>query len=216
MRKKLFKSKLNHESFEKCLFDQECFLMVVTLTHTSVNSVFYSAATAVIRYVYIKTSLQANIQATLKRTAFMWKSVFIVESLGCYNLLSFYLFQRNKRGTEKNYHLLYQACLNPWEFESALPLVQVMPFNQILIHVAAWCIVVFNIVLYKHLAEESRNNSALSSTDQIKIRRRNIVPARVGTYSLLFMFISLPTHTILYSLSIDLGQTFYNFIFSSD
>ena len=60
--------------------------MVVTLTHTSVNIVFYSAATALIRYIYIKTSLQTNIQAVIKRNAFMWKSVFIIESLGCYNL----------------------------------------------------------------------------------------------------------------------------------
>ena len=179
--------------------------MVVTLTHTSVNSVFYNAATAMIRYIYIKTSLQTNIQTAIKRNAFMWKSVFIIESLGCYNLVSFYFLKKEKRSLEY-YPLLYQSCLDPWKTSHSLLLFKVMPINQFLIHVASWCIVGFNLVLYKHLDNESRNNSALTALDQIKIRRRNLVPAKVGIYSLIFMFISLPTHLILYSITaIDIG-----------
>ena len=179
--------------------------MVVTLTHTSVNSVFYSAATALIRYIYIKTSLQTNIQAVIKRNAFMWKSVFIIESLGCYNLASFYLLHKEKR-SPVYYPLLYQSCLDPWTTSYSLLLFKVMPINQFLIHAASWCIVGFNLILYKHLDNESRNNTALTAIDQIKIRRRNLVPAKVGIYSFIFMLISLPSHLVLYSITaIDIG-----------
>lgn len=179
--------------------------MVVSLTHTSVNSLFYSAATAIIRYIYIKTSLKANVQAALKRNAFMWKSIFIVESLGCYNLFNFYVLQRGNRGTEKSPLLLYQTCLDPRKTSFSLPVVQVMPFNQALVHAAAWIIVGSNIFLFKHLDNVSRNNISLSETDQVKNRRKNLVPAKVGILSLFFIIISLPAHAVLYSLPIDLG-----------
>ena len=179
--------------------------MVVSLTHTSVNSLFYSAATAIIRYIYIKTSLKANVQAALKRNAFMWKSILIVESLGCYNLFNFYVLQRGNRGTEKSPLLLYQTCLDPQKTSFSLPVVQVMPFNQALVHAAAWIIVGSNIFLFKHLDNVSRNNISLSETDQVKNRRKNLVPAKVGILSLFFIIISLPAHAVLYSLPIDLG-----------
>ena len=168
-----------------------------------------------IRYIYIKTSLQTNIQTAIKRNAFMWKFVFIIESLGCYNLVSFYFLKKEKRSLEY-YPLLYQSCLDPWKTSHSLLLFKVMPINQFLIHVASWCIVGFNLILYKHLDTESRNNTALTAMDQIKIRRRNLVPAKVGIYSLIFMFISLPTHLILYSITaIDIGYflKFYSKIY---
>ena len=187
--------------------------MVVSLTHTSVNSVFYSAATTMIRYIYIKTSLQTNIQAALKRNAFMWKSVFTIESIGCYNLVSFYLLYIEKKDTcAECHHILYQTCMDPWKTSYSMLLFNVMPLNQLLLHAASWCIVGFNIILYKYLDMEARNNTALAVTDQIKTRRRNLVPAKVGIYSLLFMMISLPTHLVLYGItSIDLGHSFSMF-----
>ena len=141
--------------------------MVVTLTHTSVNSVFYSAATALIRYIYIKTSLQTNIQAVIKRNAFMWKSVFIIESLGCYNLASFYLLHKEKQ-SPVYYPLLYQSCLDPWTTSYSLLLFKVMPINQFLIHAASWCIVGFNLILYKHKQQQHRSDSYRSNKDPKK------------------------------------------------
>ena len=185
--------------------------MVVSLTHTSVNSVFYSAATAMIRYIYIRTSLQSNIQAAIKRNAFMWKSVFTIESIGCYNLISFYLLYKEKKDKcAECFQPLYQTCMDPWKTSYSVLLFNVMPINQLLLHAATWCIVGFNIILYKYLDMEARNNTALAATDQIKTRRRNLVPAKVGIYSLLFMMISLPTHLVLYSItSMDLGSILF-------
>ena len=178
--------------------------MVISLTHTSVNSLFYSAATAIIRYIYIRSSLQANVQAAIKRNAFVWKSILMVESLGCYNLFNFYHSQKG-RGPQMSSLLLYQTCLDPWKTSYELSFIKVMPINQTLVHAAAWCIVGCNIFLYRHLDNVLKNNTALSPTDQIKMRRRNLVPAKVGIYSLFFLLTSLPAHAILYSLPIDLG-----------
>ena len=80
-----------------------------------------------IRYIYIKTSLQTNIQAAIKRNAFMWKSVFIIESLGCYNLVSFFFLQKEKRSPEY-YPLLYQSCLDPWKTSHSLLLLYPLAF----------------------------------------------------------------------------------------
>ena len=61
-----------------CLY-QNCWLMTIGLVHTTLNSLSYSAATAIIRYVYVRSSLQANRQEVLKRNAFIFKAIFIVE-----------------------------------------------------------------------------------------------------------------------------------------
>ena len=70
--------------------------MSVTLVHSTANSLFYSAATAIIRYIYVKNSLKANITAVMKKDAYKIKAIVTVESLGLYNLVSFYFFQYGK------------------------------------------------------------------------------------------------------------------------
>ena len=72
--------------------------MTVSLVHTSLNAEIYSAATAIIRYTYIRSSLQSEIQAAIKRNAFIFKTIFIAEAIGILNLIYLYL---QKSGTEK-------------------------------------------------------------------------------------------------------------------
>ena len=141
--------------------------MTVGTAHGSVNSLFYSTASAIIRYIFVKTSLQPEIQEVLKRDAFVFKSIFIVESLGCYNLLTFFFIQRGKRGQEKSAILLYQSCLDPWNSSFSTPFYNVMRINQLLVLTTVFCVVYFNFVLFTHLDKQSKNNSALSSTDQV-------------------------------------------------
>ena len=142
--------------------------MTVATAHGSVNSLFYSAASTIIRYCFIRTSLQPDVQEVLKRDAFVFKSVFIVESLSAYNLLTFFLIQRGKRGAEKSAILLYQSCLDPWQSSFSIPFYKVMSLNLFLVLIATVCIIGFNFVLFKHLDKQSKNNTALSSTDQVK------------------------------------------------
>ena len=141
--------------------------MTVATAHGSINSLFYSAASTIIRYIFVRTSLQPDIQEVLKRDAFVFKSIFTVESMGCYNLLTFFFIQRGKRGPEKSAILLYQSCLVPWNSSFSTPFYNVMTINQLLVFTTAFFIVYFNFVLFTHLDKQSKNNSALSSTDQV-------------------------------------------------
>ena len=54
--------------------------------------------------------------------------------------------------------------------------------------------------MYNHLF------SALSAIDQKKARRRNIVPARIGYFALLFMCCYGPIYCGLYMIQIQLGK----------
>ena len=174
--------------------------------HTSFNALFYSAATAVIRYIYIRSSLQSDIQAAIKRNAFIFKTIFIAETLGFLNLLNFYLIQRGKSGTEKLATISYQTCLDP--FHSSVPVSpsKVMPFTQFLLHLTTWCIVGFNLAIFKHLNKISSTNTTRSQMDQIKTRRRNLVSAKVGIYFLVIYLITMVIHGSLYMVSMEVGK----------
>ena len=87
--------------------------MTVATAHGSVNSLFYSAASTIIRYCFIRTSLQPDVQEVLKRDAFVFKSVFIVESLSAYNLLTFFLIQRGKEEQKKVQFFCIKAASIP-------------------------------------------------------------------------------------------------------
>ena len=142
--------------------------MSVFTAHTTVTGLFYSAASTIIRYIFIRSSLEPNVQAVMKRDSFVYKSVFIVESLGCYNLITFFLLQQGKKGPEKSSLLLYQSCLDPWRSSFSVPFFKVMSLNLLLVVIATFCIIGFNLILFTHLDKQSRNNIALSATDQVK------------------------------------------------
>ena len=131
--------------------------MTVGIYFTIMNSLSYSAATAIIRYVHVRSSLQVEVQEVIKRNAFIFKSIFIVEIIGCYNLYSFYMMQRGKSGVERFPFLVYQTCLDS-ESNYTHTLLNDMPYNQIiLINSANCCIIYFNIYLSKHLNKQTEN-----------------------------------------------------------
>ena len=181
-------------------------MLTVSMVHTSSNALFYSAATAIIRYTYIRSSLQSDIQAAIKRNAFVFKTIFIAEALGFLNLINFYLIQRGKSGTEKLSTISYQTCLDP--FHSSIPInpMKVMPFTQYLLHLTTWCIIGFNLAIFKHLNKISSTNTTLSQMDQIKTRRRNLVSAKVGIYFLVIYLIAALIHCSLYVVSMEYGK----------
>ena len=131
--------------------------MTVGIYFTIMNSLSYSAATAIIRYVHVRSSLQVEVQEVIKRNAFIFKSIFIVEIIGCYNLYSFYMMQSGKSGVERFPFLVYQTCLDS-ESNYTHTLLNDMPYNQIiLINSANCCIIYFNIYLSKHLNKQTEN-----------------------------------------------------------
>ena len=135
--------------------------MTIGIYQTIMNSLFYSAATAIIRYVYVRSSLQVSVQEVFKRNAFIVKSIFIVEFLGCFNLYSFYMMQKGKTGVERCPFLIYQTCLDPWAkyTMSVQSQFKVMPLSQFLLQATNGCIIGFNIYLYKYLDNQSRQNT---------------------------------------------------------
>ena len=153
---------------------QNCWLMTIGLVHTTLNSLSYSAATAIIRYVYVRSSLQANRQEVLKRNAFIFKAIFIVESIGFINLYSFYVLRKEHSGVERLPLLVYQTCLDPWSRHqiSSMPVTYV-----ILTQTADLCIIGFNIYLYTYLNKQSRENTGIRSkrgNRRIKYKKQNV------------------------------------------
>ena len=103
--------------------------MTGMIATTAIASLFYNTAAACIRYLYVRTSLQVHVQETIKRNQFIYKAMFLVESLNLFNLASMFLYQRGKTGSEKSTLLLYQTCLDPMnEGCSFLYFLQYMTF----------------------------------------------------------------------------------------
>ena len=133
--------------------------MSVTLVHTTINSLTYSAATAIIRYIYVKNSLKPNITEVMKRNAYKMQAILIVESVGLFNLLSIYFHQNAKSGTHRIPFLGYQTCLDPLNSNFSIPFYQVLPVNQCLLWTSNICIVVFNIFLFKYLDKQTKGST---------------------------------------------------------
>ena len=85
--------------------------MTAFVFSTSMASLLYNAATVSIRYQYVKTSLQPQVQEVYKRDQFIFSSILLVESVNAFNLFSFYRIQRGKKGVDRSDLLLYQTCL---------------------------------------------------------------------------------------------------------
>ena len=79
---------------------------------------FYSTAASTIRYMYVRSSLQIDVQEVIKKNQFIYKSIFLVESLNVFNYVSVFYHQYGKTGVDKSPILLYQSCLDPWNKES--------------------------------------------------------------------------------------------------
>ena len=119
--------------------------MTVSLVHTSLNAEIYSAATAIIRYTYIRSSLQSEIQAAIKRNAFIFKTIFIAEAIGILNLI--YLIQRGKSGTEKFSTISYQTCLDPFHSSNTVSPMKVVPLTIFLVQLTSWCVIGYNLAI---------------------------------------------------------------------
>ena len=133
--------------------------MTIGLLHTTLNSLSYSAATAIIRYVYVRSSLQNSVQEVLKRNAFMFKLIFIVEFVGLFNVFSLYLMQRGKSGADRLPFLVYQTCFDPWSRRTQNFIKTTPVTYSILTLTADGCIIYFNIYLYTFLNKQSQENT---------------------------------------------------------
>ena len=163
-----------------------------------VGSVIYSSGTSLIRYLYVRSSMVTKVQDILKRDSFVVKSIVIGECMSLFNWGSFYYQQVGYSGFQKSPMVLYQACLNPWS-EFNFPLQKVMPLNHFIIFLCNAVNVSCNIFLYRFLANETKNNSAISEVDRKKDRKRNLVPASIGMIVFVFHGFGVMLYMITYT-----------------
>ena len=133
--------------------------MSATLTHTTVNCLSYSAATAIIRYTYVKNSLKPEITEVMKKNSYKLKAILIVESMGLFNLCSIYFYQNGKIGKDRLPFLAYKACVDHLDSNFSIPFYKVLPVNQFLLWVTNFSIVAFNMFLYKYLDKQTKENT---------------------------------------------------------
>ena len=61
-----------------------------------IGSSVYNAAASVIRYLYVRSSLQHEINEVYKRTKFVYLALFITGSLCLVHVTDFFLYQANR------------------------------------------------------------------------------------------------------------------------
>ena len=133
--------------------------MSATLIHTTVNSLSYTAATAIIRYIYVKNSLKPEITEVMKKNSYKLKAILIVELMGLFNLCSIYFYQNGKKGKDRLPILGYKSCLDHLDSNFSIPFYEVLPVNQYLLWVTNFIIVAFNIILFKYLDKQTKKNT---------------------------------------------------------
>ena len=138
-----------------------------------IASIVYNASTTLIRFLYVRSSLQVNVQEVYRRNQFTLMFVAIGEGINIINLtsavyyrqallgLSLENIQTDARAGSGLPLILYQACLDPWAVFS-IPFYRVMPLNQIIVYLCDMVIISSNIFLYRFLKRQTSNNSGKS------------------------------------------------------
>lgn len=129
--------------------------MALLSNYTGVTSLIYAAATVIIRYVYVSSSLRPSVQAVVKRNAFILKSTITVQSLGCIILLDGLVFQMGKSGKERSPYLAYQTCLDPYTQDFTKLYFKIMPVSQAVLYVTNFSIIFSYLSLYKYLDKQT-------------------------------------------------------------
>ena len=80
---------------------QECLLMTGLINLCMIGSAIYCAGTAMIRYIYIRTSLQQEINEAYKRTKFLYLALSTGLILCFIHVGAFFYSQYGKSGLER-------------------------------------------------------------------------------------------------------------------
>ena len=172
--------------------------MLAVVMTSSMAAIFYSAATAVVRYLYVRSSTQVNIQEVLKKDSFIFKSIFVVECCNLFNIGTFYFQSGTSEFEGRSVAVLYQACLESKQ-EYSMPLYKLMPLNHLLMSILVIVNVSCNIFLYRFLKRQTATSTARTEMDRKKDRKRNLVPAKTGIINLAIYVISVTFFFITYS-----------------
>ena len=75
---------------------EECLLMTALASLGMIGSSVYNAAASVIRFLYVRSSLQQEINEVYKRTQFVYLSLFITGLLCLVHITDFYFYQTTR------------------------------------------------------------------------------------------------------------------------
>ena len=174
--------------------------MLAAINTVGVGPIFYSSGTAFVRYLYVRSSFEVNIQEVLKRDTFIVKSILMVECINIFNFCSFY-FQLADARTERSPLVLYQACMSPGR-DHTFEVYKLKPWNQLIMIFFFVVNVLCNLFLYRFLGKMTAN-IARSEFDRKKDRKRNLVPAHIGMIVFATYVVTLSFFTFTYSYKSD-------------
>ena len=198
---------------------QECLLMTFLTSLGLIGSSVYNAAASVIRYLYVRSSLQQEINEVYKRSQFVYLSLVVTGLLCLTHVTDFYVYQSARSGEERSPLMLFRACLDPHSRYS-LPLYNLLPVHHgltyldifsftpslycsVLLMFYYFCVIYSNFFLYKYLQTMTENNKAIKETDKKKNRKRNFIPAQASIMCAVVMVISYVVFAVLYSVPVS-------------
>ena len=124
---------------------------------TGTNSLMYCACTSIIRCIYVRSSLQENVQRVLKRNSFTMS--FLVFGV-FYNifLLSVFIYeQKDRTGIDRLSLVMYRACVDPWAAWST-PLIHAYPVMMFLMYGMNIVNLSCNFYLFLYLEDQRKSN----------------------------------------------------------
>ena len=149
---------------------------------TGTNSLMYCACTSIIRCIYVRSSLQENVQRVLKRNSFTMS--FLVFGV-FYNifLLSVFIYeQKDRTGIDRLSLVMYRACVDPWA-EWSTPLIQAYPVMMFLMYGMNIVNLSCNFYLFLYLEDQRKSNKGSMKTE-----------LKVQSITLRYSFISTDTN----------------------
>ena len=174
--------------------------MVTILSSQQITSLMYGASSSFIRFLYVCSSLQRDVQSVYQRTQFMFTFIGICESFNVMNIISVLILRyENAEAKSKLPFILYNACLDPYNVNFSKPLHEVMFFNQIIVYVFDFINIGSNLFLWRYLRKHEVSNTALNVIDKKRQRKRNFVPANVGIFSIFLFFVNAAIFSMIYN-----------------
>ena len=109
------------------------------------------------RFIYVRTSLQDEIQRIFKRNAFTFSFLVVGVFYSFFNIFV-YVYDQKETGKNRLRLVLYQACMDPLS-QFSTPLITVMPVSQITLYLMNILNISCNFYLYMFLEDQRRANS---------------------------------------------------------
>ena len=176
----------------------ECLLMSTTITLCLTGSIIYHAATALIRYLYVKSSLQVNIQQVYKKDQFIVFSIVLTQTCQLIHVLNSLHFLANN-GIDAYPFSLFRGCVDPWSFSNN-DLALILPIDFGMVTGYNIVIILAHFYLFKFLKTQTDRNVSLDEIDRKKHRARNFVTVKTGFFAVAAFIVSQVVINCIYNI----------------